>query len=263
MANNSRRACVLVVGEYLAPTTTGSVMSGSAHEVRAGSAEELPGKGLPGEQRLALCQRLLLTWASGYLKAAGIFDKAASENLVQETCLKVLQSSFDWNREDDHLRASLRRCLINLVRDELRLRRKRQGDYGIGSGQADLLHHLQGSSGGLGRDLERSERLEIVRAAVMRVRALFSDREWAAFHRRVVDGKTLDETAGWVTLRYPSARALKYNKVRSLCSEISSLLSAEIRAADIDLARLDPKTFPEQLRPILQQAADQSDPPPA
>jgi DNA-directed RNA polymerase specialized sigma24 family protein len=194
----------------------------------------------------------LSLWARTNLRRAGIDDPDTADDVVLRLIAK-LKARWTYDPAKGPLRTYLRRAVFNEVKQELRLRLRRPGDYGTAPSE-DLLDELEdsidASLGDVDTDWQRQRR-ERTHAAVERARGRCLPHEWETFYLVYVEGRGGPEVAREVNQRFRLPQPLKQMQVYPIKNRVRRLFLEELSRAGIDFRAADPETFFPILREVL------------
>jgi RNA polymerase sigma factor (sigma-70 family) len=156
----------------------------------------------------------------GFARRQGLQDADAAD-LVQEVLLSVSKSI----RNFDRARGPFRCWLMAVVRNRLSEFRHGRGRQASGSGDTEVLKHLQQvpSNDDNERLWEEEYRRSVFRFAAKRLRDDFEQRTWEAFWQTSVEGKCTKEVAQSLGISEGAVYIAKCRVLARVKSLVSSL----------------------------------------
>lgn len=152
---------------------------------------------------------------------------ADAENIGQETFLKVARNirSFDAHREGATFRGWLYRIARNTLIDYVRAQKPEVNGAGGSSGPTRLMQvEFEGSHDDDDSACTSEETSLLYAKAIELIRGEFSERDWQAFFRSVVDGQEPGEIASQLQVSTNIVYLAKSRILRRLKQEFSGLL---------------------------------------
>lgn len=186
----------------------------------------LPYGGIPGERELlsraqagdrdALDELCGLHWPGIYgLVEASVHDPAEAEEITQEVFERAVRSLPSFRYTGAPYSAFLTRIARNLVRDRWRSRSRREAiESGLGTGAAD---HVPAP--------DESVVLTGDQDVVRRALATLSERHRLVLYLRIIEGRSVEETARRLGRRPDAVRQLQHRAVAALRDAVTRIES--------------------------------------
>jgi DNA-directed RNA polymerase specialized sigma24 family protein len=209
------------------PTASGPIPDQGKPAVPAG----------PGiDEELARLLPGLVRWARANLKTVGIADPNTAEDLVHRVIVK-LKERQTYDPDKGPLGPYLRRAVWGEVREELRERARRPGNYGAAWADDDRLQQLEDSFFQSLSDLDTAwqrQRKGQTRQALQRIRERVKPMEYEVFFRKMLKRITALEVARQINEEFRPAEPLDVARTFRIAYQVQKVFNEEFHRAGID-----------------------------